>query len=682
MAGLAFAQTNLVANGDFETIQSTGIDCDFFSTSGTPCANKQEWFEDYWEQSAPWTCPAKESSPGCSRCVASADHNCDGATNENVFGFMLNKEYICAPLAAPLVAGHQYYIEFDVRAAYPLVDAGIRFGNSRPKQCGYEGLSNDGQPHFEIDNTIQFDLNMWHKVSGYFTADQNYSWIIFGTFDQPEQLTQTFRVDNVKIYEWAPADCPPLLLLENRQYPVITGAVQKAEDQLYAGFNVGASTADGNVIIPVDASISYKAGRQVALMDGFGALYGSEFRAYIAPCGSDCVAPDAFAGISQTICSDQPIQLGADPVGGYGYTWVASPASATQYLSSVSVADPVFTPPPGEGDVTFYVTVVNTCGQSSTGAVTLHYDDTPSAVAQFTVNNLVLGDEPAFDLLLNSDIEKVQIEILDASLNTAYYTEVFWNPVDFQCCHLPWVLPAPLSPCNDYRIRITVTNFCTGATAVQIIDWNRNRTFALTAGIPNVITPNDDGINDRFCVSFTGASQISIEVKASSGVTVFYDMITNAYPPTACIWDGECNQGLPACVEGPLEDGTYYYIVKFFACDGTTKDYAGFVTLLNGVFRMQQLPGDTTAGASAPQTNVFPNPSTGEVTIVPGTSANANTNVEIYNALGEKIASRVMNEGEYFIAFDLSFAPAGVYYAHYFANGEMHAVRFVIDRRE
>lgn len=681
MAGLAFAQTNLVANGDFETIAPDGVDCDYFSTSGSPCANKQEWFEDYWEQTVPWTCPQKKSAP-CDRCVASADHNCDGPNTENVLGFMLNKEYICAPLLAPLVAGRQYYIQFDVRSHFPnLVDAGVRFGNDRPKQCGYDPLNNDGQPHMEIDNSVQFDVNTWITVSGYYTPDDDYSWIVFGTFDQPEEFSQSFRIDNVKVYEWAPADCPSILLIENRQYPVVHNAVQKAADFLYAGFNVGSPVADGDVTIPVDAFISYKANEEVGLFDGFGAFFESEFRAYIAPCGSDCVAPDAFAGISQAICDGQPVQLGADANAGYGYTWVATPASATQYLSSLTVADPVFSPPSGEGDVTFYVIVTNTCGQQATGAVTIHYDDTPSSTAQFTVSNLQLGDEPSFDLLLNSDIESVNIEVLDGSLTTIYYQEHFQNPIDFQCCHLLWALPVGLSPCTDYKIRVRVMNFCTGATAEQIIDWPRNRTFALTAPIPNVITPNDDGINDRFCVSFTGASQISFEVKPSSGVTVFYDMITTN-PPMACIWDGECNQGLPACVNGPLEDGTYFYILKFFDCDGASHDYTGFVTLFNGVFRMQQAPGDTAVSVAVTQPAVFPNPSTGRVAVVPGANVMTGTSVEIYNTLGEKVASRLIGSGEYFIEFDLSFAPSGIYYAHYFTDGEMHAVRFVIDRRE
>lgn len=679
MAGLAFAQINLVQNYSFENVSGT-LEC---IASPTPswhnswAENTQEDLEAYWDELPPWTVPEMEI---LGLGAASPDHFCDTGNTGMNYGFGTNREYICAPLASNLIAGRRYLIEFYIKASNSLSDAGIRFSKDRPKQTGYTKINIDGQPHFEIDNNLPFSWNEWTRVRGFYTPDEDYTWLTIGTFDRDKDYTSAFAIDDIKIIEWLD-ECPALQLVENWNFDGFTDITVKGDDQLYAGYNVGHPNPNGDVMIPAYADISFKAGRELALLNGFGAYYESEFRAYIAPCASDCVPPDAFAGISQTICDGMPVQLGTNPESGYGYTWVASPVSATQYLSSVSVADPVFTPPHGEGDVTFYVMVVNNCGQMSTAAVTFHYDDTPSQTAQFSMSNLVLGDEPSFDLVLNADIEKVHIEVLDVSLNTVYYQEVFMNPIDFQCCSMPWALPAPLPPCIDYRIRITVTNFCTGATDVEIIDWNRNRTFALTSPIPNVITPNDDGINDRLCVNFTGAGQMSLEVKTSWGVTVFYDMIT-ASPPMACIWDGECNQGVPACVIGPLEDGTYYYILKFFDCAGTSHDYTGFITLINGTLRMQQTPGDSTVSDPVPSANVFPNPSTGKIAVVPGVAATAGTPVEIYNALGEKIASRTMNKDEYVIEFDLSFAPSGIYYAHWFINEEMCAVRFVIQHRE
>lgn len=676
MAGLALAQTNLVQNYSFEDT-STTVECIYGPTPNPSNIfnHDQEALEDYWAQIPPWTVPEIAINAGAG--AGSSDHFCDGGNTGTKYGSTLNREYICAPLITNLVAGHRYLIEFYIKSTSTLTDAGLRFSSDRPTQNGYLRINIDGQPHFEIDNNQVFSYSAWTRVRGYYTPDDDYTWITIGSFDKERDDQSTFAIDDIKIVEWVDY-CPAIQLLENWNYDGFIGITINADDKLYAGYDVGAASANGDVIVPNGAYVGFKATNEVGLMDGFGAYYGSEFRAYNAPCNSECLPPDAFAGISQSICDGQPIELGAGAMSGYGYAWTADPAAAITYLSSASVADPVFTPPPGEGDVTYYITVTNTCGQQSTGEVTIHYDDTPSAVAQFSVSNASLGDMPSFDLQLNADIETIYIEVLDAAMNTVYYQELFRNPIDFQCCSMSWALPFSLSPCSDYKIRITATNFCTGATAQQIIDWNRNRTFALTAPIPNVITPNDDGINDQFCVSFTGAVQISLDVKASSGVTVYYTSIP-VPPPSACIWNGECNQGLPACVNGPLEDGTYFYILKFFDCAGASYDYTGFITLLNGGNRMQQVAEDTSSQVSG--FSLFPNPSSGRFVLSFGGSVEAST-VTVYNALGELITTQSITPGSSYVEIDLSGEASGIYYVNYFAGGEMRSERVVIERRE
>jgi hypothetical protein len=678
IAGLAFAQTNLVYNYSFEDTAGV-VECISGPTPSWPngVTQDQEDLEEYWAQIPPWTVPAIGGGP-LATGAGSSDHFCDGGNTGPKYGSTQIREYICAPLRSPLVAGRRYLIEFYVKSTSTLINAGIKFSDDRPRQRTYYRISIDGQPHFEIDNNQVFSWSVWTRVRGYYVPDNDYDWMSIGTFDTDSDEQSTFAIDDITIVEWPFEDCPTIQRVENYNFDGFTGITLSADDQLHAGYDVGASTANGNVIVPAGSAINFKAGNQVGLFPGFQAEFGSEFHAYNAPCGSDCFTPAPTAGISTTICDGGSYGIGGHPVSDYTYIWVADPQNAVSYLSSTTVSDPVFTPPPGEGDVRFYVIAINTCGEMGSNEVSIHYDDTPSPVAQFSLSNVQLGDEPSFDVVLNADIETVSIEVLDPSLTTLYYRENFQHLIDFQCCLLRWMLPTPLSPCVDYKIRVKVTNYCTGAVAEQILDWNRNRTLALTAPVPNVITPNDDGINDRFCVSFTGAAQVSLDVKASSGVTVFYTM-TNAYPPTACLWNGECNQGLPACVNGPLEDGTYYYILKFFDCGGASHEYTGFITLLNGVFRMQQAQEDSVQQTGAVQASVFPNPSTGRIAFVPGAAAAANTSVIIYNSLGQVAASAGMQEGQYVAEFDLSFAPAGVYYLHYYAGEELRTVRFVID---
>lgn len=674
---VALCQTNLVQNGDFETQVGT-VDCDYFDRQDGQAA-----CEAYWDQTPPWTVPEKKSLCVHSGSVGSSDHYCPGGNFGPTYGYMLNREYISAPLQSSLESGKTYLVEFFIKLkeegpAY-LSNAGIRFSNERPKQCGFERLNIDGDPHVEIDNNILFYNNVWTQVTVFYVPDQNYSWLTIGTHNRNEDDVQGFCIDDIKIVEWVPY-CPIVQLLENWNYGGFsTGHIINADDKLYAGYDVGIPSRSGNVVVPQGAYIGFKAGNEVGLFNGFEAQFGSEFRAYNAPCGSECFTPSPVGGTSTVICDGSPYQIGGGAVSGYSYVWVSDPQNAIGYLSSTTISDPIFTPPPGEGDVTYYVMATNTCGEMGSNAVSIHYDNTPSSVAQFSVNNLQLGDMPTFDLVLNPDIELVIIEVLDASLNTIYYQENFHHLIDFQCCLLQWGLPVVLSPCIDYKIRVTVTNYCTGATSVQIIDWNRNRTFSLLAPIPNVITPNDDGINDRVGVSFTGASQISFEVHASSGVTVFYDLIT-VYPTFAWVWDGECNQGLPNCINGPLEDGTYFYILKFFDCSGTSHDYTGFITLLNGGMRMQQQ--DTAASIAVGNPKLFPNPTSGNLTIYTGRISEENTSLVIYNSMGQIIEVEDLQVGQDNVELDLSYAATGIYYANFLLNGEMQSLRFVIEKTE
>lgn len=86
--------------------------------------------------------------------------------------------------------------------------------------------------------------------------------------------------------------------------------------------------------------------------------------------------------------------------------------------------------------------------------------------------------------------------------------------------------------------------------------------------IPNVFTPDGDGINDFFFINNSGLSDFSIEIYNRWGVKVFTADAANIQ------WDGRTTSGVE------LSDGTYYYILK--AVSVTSKDYSqnGFISLI------------------------------------------------------------------------------------------------------
>ncbi len=91
--------------------------------------------------------------------------------------------------------------------------------------------------------------------------------------------------------------------------------------------------------------------------------------------------------------------------------------------------------------------------------------------------------------------------------------------------------------------------------------------------IPNVFTPNHDGINDEFWIPNTGFESFTLEIFNRWGTKLFE---TNAGDIR---WDGYTTAGVA------VPDGTYYYILNAVMKDetgGTNYDAHGFINLCRG----------------------------------------------------------------------------------------------------
>ncbi len=83
--------------------------------------------------------------------------------------------------------------------------------------------------------------------------------------------------------------------------------------------------------------------------------------------------------------------------------------------------------------------------------------------------------------------------------------------------------------------------------------------------IPNVFTPNNDGINDLFQISNTSVSKFFI-------VNRWGNIVFN-WEKGDIIWDGKNQNGME------LSEGIYFYIKEFIDCK-ESKQVKGFITLL------------------------------------------------------------------------------------------------------
>jgi gliding motility-associated-like protein len=105
----------------------------------------------------------------------------------------------------------------------------------------------------------------------------------------------------------------------------------------------------------------------------------------------------------------------------------------------------------------------------------------------------------------------------------------------------PSIIVTPTNS-NNFSVIGTGLNNCTNSDSIYISVVNCN------VKIPNVFTPNNDGINDYFQVKYEGISNYDIKVFNRWGIQLFESNNVEIQ------WDGKYN-------EQEVSPGTYYYIV-------------------------------------------------------------------------------------------------------------------------
>lgn len=86
--------------------------------------------------------------------------------------------------------------------------------------------------------------------------------------------------------------------------------------------------------------------------------------------------------------------------------------------------------------------------------------------------------------------------------------------------------------------------------------------------IPNVFTPNGDGVNDLFTLESTGVTALNAQLFDRWGLKLFeWDTVRGG-------WDGRTAAG------GEASEGTYYYVITATGVDGQEYKLNGYLTLL------------------------------------------------------------------------------------------------------
>ena len=123
--------------------------------------------------------------------------------------------------------------------------------------------------------------------------------------------------------------------------------------------------------------------------------------------------------------------------------------------------------------------------------------------------------------------------------------------------------PSNIFVTGTYTVTLTTSSgSCSATASITIIVEDE-----LTLEIPNVFTPNDDGVNDLFTIKSSGISELSLQIFNRWG-QILYQFSGNK-----ASWDGLTAQGVK------VPDGTYFYFIKASGFNGKIIEQQGTVNL-------------------------------------------------------------------------------------------------------
>jgi gliding motility-associated-like protein len=171
----------------------------------------------------------------------------------------------------------------------------------------------------------------------------------------------------------------------------------------------------------------------------------------------------------------------------------------------------------------------------------------------FTIN-------PSTDIYVGQPISFTPIQTTTA--NTYY-----WNFDDAASTSNTSHIPLPNHTYNNggsYCPKLIVTNSlgCKDSTTLCL---DVLTTISLT--IPNVFSPNGDGINDYFSVKSTGITDLSCDIFDRWGLKLY------SWNGVTGFWDGTEKSG-------KATDGTYYYVIQTTDVKGVSQTNKGFIELI------------------------------------------------------------------------------------------------------
>ena len=220
------------------------------------------------------------------------------------------------------------------------------------------------------------------------------------------------------------------------------------------------------------------------------------------------------------------------------YAWTGP--TATSIISGSNTATPTI------GNTGSYTVI-------ATDAISGCTNTASGAVAQGTIN-------AAFSANPTTGIAPLSVAFTDLSTGASTYNWTFGDGS---------AVSTSTNPTNTYTTNgtYTVTLLITSGTCVDTATTIIIVENGLTLEIPNVFTPNGDGINDLFTILSTGVKEIDLQIFNRWGQKLY------AFNGPKAAWDGLSESG------ARVPDGTYFFFVRATGFDNKSIEKQGTVNL-------------------------------------------------------------------------------------------------------
>lgn len=508
--------------------------------------------------------------------------------------FVDYREYISHQLSPPMIGGESYTISFwltNGSANYTYSRSsnhiGVRFSNSMLIQDTSEVI--ETIPHIDIQNEVW--NTTWHFYSFNFVADSSYNFITIGNFYNDSLTTSSVHVNTVP---------------STNAYYFIDGIQIKPQkvtiqsDSVFclgsnSIFNFTTNNPVDSVLWSFDDPSSGVANTStsnnpthvftntgtytISLFSYFGEYTDTIFKTITVI----NTIPEINLGNDTTFCLQEELVLDASfPYS--NYTWQNNTHNSTYLVTQQGV---------------YWVKVTNSCGMDS-DTIVVNYNSLP--IVNFGNDTLICQED---SLLLNTDFQNTQFIWQDNSTNSNFNVSqpgTYWVSASNYCGGWIDTINVEYKPLPNfdlgkdttlcvgdnlllnasipnasyiwqdesnqadffvnqkgvYSVEVTL-NGCKASDTIRIDDY-----CEINLELPNVITVNDDGVNNLF---------IPIINKGIASMhTSIYNRWGNSVYETDNLlieWDGK-----------NVTNGTFFWVINYKSKIGTFGSLHGFVTVI------------------------------------------------------------------------------------------------------